>query len=67
MVDWYFNEVVNGPYHELRASVKRVWRVARHTHDVGRLRSLVAGMRFQLAKIEALCYKIEQEQSEEVM
>lgn len=67
MVEWYFKEVVNGPYHELRASVKRLWRVACRTHDVGRLRSLVADMRFQLAKIENLCYKIEQEQAEEVM
>lgn len=66
MVDYWFKRMRVVGYEPIQVSVGPM-TVAIAAHDVHAIRNIVANIRFALARMEAICYKIEQEQAEEVM
>lgn len=66
MVEYWFKRMRVVGYEPIQVSVGTMV-VAMSRRDVRAVRNIIANMRFALARMEAICYRIEQEQAEEVM
>lgn len=66
MIDYWFKSMRVWGYQPVQILVGRLTK-AIDRRDLGAVREIIANMRFALAHMEAMCYKIEQEQAEEVM
>lgn len=66
MVDFWLRRMRVEGYQPIQILVGRLTK-AIDRRDIGAVREIIANMRFALACMEELCYKIEQEQAEEVM
>lgn len=67
MLTDYFFKFLSEFYGATRTLCNYGLRVAVKDCDVRRIRESIADMRFLLARMDDLCYKIEQEQAEEVI
>lgn len=65
MVDYYLERMRVAGYDQIQVLMGSLY-VAIASGDVRAVRDVIANMRFALAHMEAMCYKIEQEQAEEV-
>ena len=66
MVDYYLERMRVAGYDQIQVLLGPMY-VAIKRCDVRAVRDVIANVRFALALMETLCYKIEQEQAEEVM
>ena len=66
MIDYWFKRMRVVGYDPIQVSVGCMIR-AIGRRDVRAVRNIIANMRFALARMDAICYKIEQEQAEEVI
>lgn len=66
MIDYWFKRMRTLGYQPIQILVGRLTK-AIDRRDLGAIREIIANIRFSLALMEELCYKIEHEQSEEVM
>lgn len=66
MVDYWFKRMRGLGYQPVQILVGRLTK-AIDSRDLVAVREIIANMRFALALMEELCYKIEQEKAEEVI
>lgn len=66
MTDYWFERLVGLGYSIIQILSGRLVK-AIERRDLRAVREIIANMRFALAHMESICYKIEQEQAEEVI
>ena len=65
MIEYWFKRMRVVGYDPIQVSVGTLIGAIKKG-DVRAVRNIIANIRFALARMEAICYKIEQEQAEEV-